>query len=69
MSGVMVPATGDMDDEILTKHLNARHIATDYAGLHALSGGLAARRDRHVREPYHRYCHEFGEYDHQHVDV
>jgi hypothetical protein len=61
------PAEG-MDDELLTKHLNARHVATDYAGLGRLSGGLIAIEARGVRERYHRYCHEFGEYDHEHSE-
>lgn len=63
-----VPAAADMDDETLTKHLNLRHARHDYAGLSDLRGGLVAVENRSVRESYHNYCHEFGEYDHEHVE-
>lgn len=62
-----VPAAATMDDDTLLKHLNLRHVATDYAGLRALSGGLQHTEARGLRERYHNYCHEFGEYDHYHV--
>lgn len=64
---VTVPSAYDMDDETLTKHLNLRHASNDYAGLSELRGGLVAVENRSVRQSYHRYCHEFGEYDHEHV--
>jgi hypothetical protein len=66
---ITVPAADLMDPETLTKHLNARHVATDYAGLSALGGGLAAETNALARQAYHRYCHEFGEYDHEHREA
>lgn len=66
---VTVPAAARMDDETLTKHLNARHVARDYASLAQLHDGEIATRDRSVRESYHNYCHEFGEYDHDHAEA
>lgn len=68
MSFVTVPATEQMDDETLTKHINARHVRHDYAGLPRLSGGAQSTSDRQVRETYHRYCHEFNDYDHEHCE-
>jgi hypothetical protein len=66
---ISVPATASMDDETLTKHLNLRHVRRDYADLLRLGGGAQSTQDRSVRETYHRYCHEMGEYDHVHQEA
>lgn len=66
---ITVPAAASMSDEILTKHLNSRHVTSDYAGLCVLNDGLIAQESRGVRERYHNYCHEFKEYDHEHAET
>lgn len=64
-----VPAAETMDDETFLKHLNLRHAERDYAGLRELSGGLQHASQRGLRERYHRWCHEFNGYDHEHQEA